>query len=78
MNNKRKIKTALVVVAAVGAILGILFGSDKGCEIRRKINKQGKRIADVVQDKFREGKEKLGDMKEDIAHTVKEKARQFS
>ena len=78
MNNKSKIQTALVVVAAVGAIVGVLFASDKGSEIRRKINKQGKRIADDVQGKFREGKEKFGDIKEDIVHTVKEKVRELS
>ena len=56
MNNTGKILTALVVVAAAGAIVRILFAPDKVSETRRKINEKGKKIADEVKDKFRKGK----------------------
>lgn len=78
MYNKSKILTALVAVVAAGAILGVLFASDKGGEIRRKINKKGKKIADDVQGKFREGKEKFNNLQEDIVQTVKGKVEKFT
>ena len=78
MNNTSKILTAFLAVAAVGAIVGVLFASDKGSEIRRKINEQGKKIADDVQGKFRKGKEKLNNLKENIVQTVKEKVEEFT
>ena len=78
MNNTGKILTALVVVAAAGAIVGILFAPDKGSETRRKINEKGKKIADEVKDKFRKGKEKFNDLKEDIEQKVKEKVEEFT
>ena len=63
MNNTSKILTALIAVAVVGTIVGVLFASDKGSEIRRKINIQGKKIAGEVKNKFRKGKEKFNDLK---------------
>ena len=63
MNNTGKILTALAVVAAAGAIVGILFAPDKGNETKRKINIQGKKIAGEVKNKFRKGKEKFNDLK---------------
>ena len=78
MNNTSKILIALVAVATAGAIVGMLFAPDKGSEIRRKINEQGKKIADDVQGKFRKGKEKLNNLKENIVQTVKEKVEEFT
>ena len=78
MNNTGKILSALVVVAAVGAIGGILFAPQKGSETRRKINEQGKKIADELKDKFRKGKKKFNEMKENIEQTVKEKVEEFT
>lgn len=78
MNNTCKILTAIAAGAAVGAIMGFLFAPDKGSETRRKINEQGKKITDDVKDKFRKGKEKFNDLKEDIQQTVKEKVEQFT
>ena len=78
MNKTNKILTSIVVVAAVGAIIGILFATDKGREIRTKINRQGVKLADDIQDKFCEGKDKFNNLKEDIVQTVKEKAKVFA
>ena len=78
MNKTNKILTSLVVVAAVGAIIGVLFATDKGRKIRTKINRQGVKLADDIQDKFCEGKDKFNNLKEDIVQTVKEKAKVFA
>lgn len=78
MNNTGKILTAFAAGAAAGAILGILFAPDKGSETRKKINEQGRKIADDMKDKFRKGKEKFSDLKEDIEKTVREKVEEFA
>jgi gas vesicle protein len=78
MNNTSKILTALGTGVLAGAILGVLFTLDKGSEIRRKINEQGKKTADDVQGNFRKGKEKLNNLKENIVQTVKEKVEEFT
>lgn len=78
MNNTGKIITAVAAGAAAGAVLGVLFAPDKGSETRRKINEQGKKIADNVKDKIQKGKEKLVDLKEDITKSVKERVEEFA
>lgn len=66
MNNSGKILTALVVGAAVGAVLGILFAPDKGSETRRKINEEGKKMSDAIKNKYNEMKEKMNAVKDDM------------
>jgi gas vesicle protein len=78
MNTSGKILAAVAAGIAAGAILGILFAPDKGSETRRKINEQGKKMADDVKDKFSKGKEKFSQFKEDIEKTVKEKIEEFA
>jgi gas vesicle protein len=72
MNNTGKILTAVAAGATAGAILGILFAPEKGCETRKKINEQGKKITGELKDKIRIGKEKLTNLKTDMQKTVKE------
>jgi len=78
MNKTGKIITAVAAGAAAGAVLGVLFAPDKGSETRKKITDQGKKMADGVKDKFRKGKEKLNELKTDIAQTVKDKVEEFA
>ena len=78
MNNTGKILTALVALAAAGAIVGILFAPDKGSETRKKIKEQGRKVVDDVQYNFRKGKEKFNDLKVDIEQSVKEKVERFT
>jgi gas vesicle protein len=58
MNNTTKILTAFALGAAAGAVLGILFAPNKGCETRRKIKEQGKKLSEELKNTFNQAKEK--------------------
>lgn len=58
--NSGKLLTAVLLGAAAGAALGILFAPDKGSETRKKISEKG---ADL-KDKFRK---KMNDLVDDMA-----------
>jgi gas vesicle protein len=51
-NNTGKIIGALVVGAAIGGILGILFAPDKGSETRKKIVGKTDDFKDALKEKF--------------------------
>jgi gas vesicle protein len=78
MNNTGKILTALAAGVAVGALLGVLFAPDKGSETIDKVADESKRLVEEVKDKFRRGKNKFNEMKEDIEQTIKEKAEEYA
>ena len=77
MKNEEKILIGFIAGAAIGAALGILFAPDKGSETRRKINEEGKKMAEEFGDRFSEEKEKLSGMKDHIVETVKKTAGEF-
>jgi gas vesicle protein len=72
MNDTTKILAAFAAGALVGAIAGVLFAPDKGSETRKKIGEQGKKWANSMKDKFKEGKEKFDEMKEGARQNFKE------
>ena len=47
-----KIISGVLIGAAAGAILGILFAPDSGSETRRKISEKGGDLADNLKNKF--------------------------
>ena len=69
-----KLVGALLLGAAVGGALGILFAPDKGSETRKKLLDKGGDLTDAI-------KERLNDFIEEAklnAETLKEKAHEYS
>jgi gas vesicle protein len=78
MNNTGKILTAVAAGAVAGVVLGILFAPDKGSETRRKINDQGKKVADDLKNQFEKISGKCNDFKNGIQQKVKETAEELA
>lgn len=79
MNDNAKIVTALLLGAAAGAIVGLLFAPDKGSETRKKIMSSTDDLIDQLQEKINEGKSALSDLKSKAmgkAEELKNKAQQ--
>jgi gas vesicle protein len=72
-NNTAKLLGALLVGAAVGGVLGILFAPDKGSETRKKILSKGEDLSDAIKDKFKD----LMDEAKREAESVREKTNEF-
>lgn len=51
-NNSGKMIGALLIGAAIGGALGILFAPDKGSETRKKIAGKTNDLTDSLKDKF--------------------------
>lgn len=62
----KKVISGLLVGAAVGAVLGILFAPDKGEETRKKMKKKASGLSDELKNKFSEAKETLREKFEKI------------
>lgn len=77
MENSGKVVGALILGAAVGAALGILFAPDKGSETRKKIFNGAKDVADDITDKVKEGVSKFKNKAEDFADKAEQKANEF-
>ena len=56
-----KIMSGLLIGAAAGAILGVLFAPDRGSETRRKISEKGNDLADNLKNKFNDFVDSVSD-----------------
>lgn len=74
MGNTNKLLGAVLIGAAIGGALGILFAPDKGSETRRKISKKGQDLSDAVKDKF----ERIADKFRKEVEAIKEQANEYS
>jgi gas vesicle protein len=62
----KKLIGGLLLGAAVGAVLGILFAPDKGAETRKKMGKKAEDLGDELKNKYSEAKEALREKFENI------------
>jgi len=86
-----KLLAGVLLGAAAGAVLGVLFAPDKGTETRKKIAEKGGNIGDSIKNKFNELGEALQERYDsirgeandiiekgkDTAATMKDKAQNF-
>jgi len=60
--------------AAIGALAGILFATDKGSETRKVLNEKAKKIKDDLQQDMNEKIDELKDYLDENVEEVKTKA----
>ncbi|MEP7238645.1 MAG: YtxH domain-containing protein [Ferruginibacter sp.] len=72
MGNSNKLLGAVLLGAAIGGALGILFAPDKGSETRKKISSKGNELTDSVKEKFAAIVDKFKKEVEDVQEQANE------
>ncbi|MFZ4457025.1 MAG: YtxH domain-containing protein [Bacteroidales bacterium] len=65
-----KVVLGVLAGVAAGAVLGVLFAPDKGCNTRRKISKTGEDFTQDLKDKFEEFIETITQKFEEVKEEV--------
>lgn len=73
-----KVFLGVLAGVATGALLGILFAPDKGCETRKKIAKKGKDYVDDLKEKMNEVIEDVTSKFESAVKEIKDSVKKES
>lgn len=73
-----KVFLGVLAGVATGALLGILFAPDKGCETRKKIAKKGKDYVDDLKEKMNEVVEDVTSKFESVVKEIKDSVKKES
>lgn len=72
MENKSKILLALLLGAAAGAVLGVLFAPDSGENTRSKVKKWAEDAEDDLNSAYGDAKEKMSEVKSKVKSKAEE------